>query len=237
MKENINTTTEYSASENKDASKRKSSSAVKIIKTVATVILLIIVAFLSVVTVKLAYDKFIAKKTVPSFLGYSILWVDTGSMAPTIKEDDLIIIKNTGDYWTGDIITFIHPGETVPTTHRIIEFADETKELYITRGDGNKGSVDKLPVSKDQVFGEVVCVMHGLGMFVSWTVKGGGFIFILAALMIIGVTVYLLMDNTRTVNLGEEAKSEDAPAPAADKKPEETASPEKKDEADEGGQK
>ncbi len=214
---------------------KKSPSAVKIIKMVITVILLIIVAFLAVVAVKIAFDKFILKKTVPSFAGYSLLWVDTGSMEPTIMEGDLILIKNTGDYWTGDVITFIHPGQTIPTTHRIIDFADDTRELYTTRGDNSKNSKDPLPVHKDQVFGEVVLVMHGLGLFVSWLVKGGGFVFAIAVVLIIGLAIFLLSDGRKTIDVGqpsenklEENEKEDEPEQSADTAPDSDAS------ADEG---
>ena len=65
----------------------------------------------------LCFDKFVLGHQVPSIFGYSSLMVATGSMSGTIEEGDLIIIKDTGDYKIGDIVTFFQDGDTIPTTH------------------------------------------------------------------------------------------------------------------------
>ena len=73
----------------------------------------------------LCFDKFVLGHRVPSIFGYSSLMVATGSMSGTIEEGDLIIIKDTGDYGIGDIVTFFQDGDTIPTTHRIYNIDDE----------------------------------------------------------------------------------------------------------------
>ena len=178
----------------------------------AICIVLLFFAFLLVVTSWLAIDKFILKSKAPSFAGYSILTVATGSMENTIMEGDLILIKNTGDYKIGDIITFAHKDETIPTTHRIINWAEDGSGDYVTRGDANN-TEDRKNVLKEDVFGEVVLVMHGLGLFVGWLTEGGGYIYLLAIVLILVLGTYLIKDeNNRLLQLQaqDNAQSDDS---------------------------
>ena len=66
-----------------------------------------IFGFVFIVTAWLCVDKFIIKSPVPSFFGYATLTIETGSMSGTMEIGDMIIIKDTGDYKIGDIITFM----------------------------------------------------------------------------------------------------------------------------------
>lgn len=160
-----------------------------------------ICAIMLIVTVWLCIDKFILKSKVPSFMGYSTLIVATGSMESTISEGDFIIIKDTGDYKTGDIVTFAHEGDKVPTTHRIIDYAKDGG--YVTRGDANNTN-DRVNVTEEEIYGEVVCIMHGLGLFVGWLSEGGGLIYLIAVVMILVVGIYLILDEKkRHLYLGE----------------------------------
>ena len=166
--------------------------ALKITKKVLMYASIVLCAALLALTSWFAVSKYILKNKVPSFFGYSILVVSTGSMNDTLVEDDLILIKDTGDYITGDIVTFIHDGEKTPTTHRIVEYTDDGK--YITRGDANNTD-DRKIVSDDMIFGEVVYRMHTLGMIFGWLIDGGGYIYVISALVIIGFGVFLLKDD------------------------------------------
>ena len=166
-----------------------------------------ICAIMLIVTVWLCIDKFILKSKVPSFCGYSVLIVATGSMESTIYDGDLILIKKTEDYKIGDIITFAHPDETIPTTHRIWKYNEQTGE-YSTRGDANN-TFDTLPVTEEEIYGEVVCIMHGLGLFVGWLSEGGGLIYLIAVVMILVVGIYLILDEKkRHLYLGEGENTE-----------------------------
>ena len=175
-------------------------------------IFLVFCAALIVVTGWLAIDKFILKSKVPSFAGYSVLVVATGSMEGTIMEGDLVLIKDTGDYKIGDIITFAHEDETVPTTHRIINYSNDGTDMYVTRGDANN-TKDRRNVSEDEIYGEVVLTMHKLGLFVGWLTEGGGYIYLVAALLIIVLGVYLIKDESnRVLQLEEQAEGENTDA-------------------------
>ena len=196
-----------------DAKRNISPRAVwKGVKKAAVCVVLLFFAFLLVVTSWLAIDKLILKSKVPSFAGYSILSVATGSMENTIMEGDLILIKNTGDYKIGDIITFAHKDEVIPTTHRIINWAESGDGDYVTRGDANN-TEDRKNVAKEDVFGEVVLVMHGLGLFVGWLTEGGGYIYLLAIVLILALGMYLIKDeNNRFLQLQaqDNAQSDDS---------------------------
>ena len=130
----------------------------------------------------LAIDKFILGSTVPSVLGYATLTVETGSMESELQIGDLILIKDTGDYKIGDIVTYMHEGDKIPTTHRIINY---TEGGFITKGDANNVK-DTDIVPSDIVIGEVVKVFPKVGLFAKW-VKVDGWMYIVAILVIIAL--------------------------------------------------
>lgn len=163
-----------------------------VIKKVISGIFITVFSLLCVSAIWLAFDKFVLNSPVPSVFGYSMLMVKTGSMAgeesDSINAGDLIIIKDTGDYEIGDIVTFLQKGDTVPTTHRIIDCTEDGS--FITKGDANNVQ-DRLPVSKDMIFGEVVKVLPEVGRFADW-VQSEGWIYIVALLVILGAgTVFV----------------------------------------------
>lgn len=146
----------------------------------------------------LAFDKFILKNPVPSVFGYSSLNIATGSMngnsalvsggkPKQVKEGDLIIIKDTGDYQIGDVITFLLDGEKVPTTHRIV---GKTDEGFLTKGDANN-SKDIVPVPEENILGEVVAHLPTLGQFTMW-LKQEGWIYVVSLLAILALGGFLI---------------------------------------------
>lgn len=154
-------------------------------------------AFFLVVASWLAVDKFILKSPVPSFAGYSLLSVESGSMEGKMKDSihkgDLVLIRKTDDYKIGETITFLRPNDKVPTTHRIIDFDYSSGErAYITKGDAND-SRDKV-VPKDQIIGEVVVIFKHVGVVRGWLTEGGGFIFVVAILATLFVGIYILKE-------------------------------------------
>ena len=153
-----------------------------VIKRVIWGIVIAVFCLLCALTIWLAVDKFVLKSPVPSVFGYSALTVKTGSMSGTIEIGDLIIIKDTGDYEIGDIVTFLQKGDSIPTTHRIIDSREDGS--FITKGDANNVQ-DALPVSKDIILGEVVKVLPEVGLFAE-RLQSEGWIYIVALLVILG---------------------------------------------------
>ena len=155
----------------------------------------------------LCFDKFVLKHRVPSIFGYSSLIVSTGSMnGSDMKEGDLIIIRDTGDYKIGEIVTFFQDGDEIPTTHRIINIDKDGK--WITKGDANN-SKDKRSITSDEIIGEVVLVIPYVGTFIDWAVEGGGLIYIVGIFLILGLGIYIIKGDD---DEDEEESSEPTPS-------------------------
>lgn len=155
----------------------------------------------------LCFDKFVLKHRVPSIFGYSSLIVSTGSMnGSDMKEGDLIIIRDTGDYEIGEIVTFFQDGDDIPTTHRIVNVDEEGK--WITEGDAND-SPDKRSITSDEIIGEVVLVIPYVGTFIDWAVEGGGLIYIVGIFLILGLGIYIIKSDD---DEDEEESSEPTPS-------------------------
>jgi signal peptidase len=155
----------------------------------------------------LCFDKFVLKHRVPSIFGYSSLIVSTGSMnGSDMKEGDLIIIRDTGDYKIGEIVTFFQDGDDIPTTHRIYNIDEDGK--WVTRGDANN-SYDKRSITSDEIIGEVVLVIPYVGTFIDWAVEGGGLIYIVGIFLILGLGIYIIKGDD---DEDEEESSEPTPS-------------------------
>lgn len=179
---------------------KKPNKVLGLVKKILSYLGTAILAILIIVVGWLAIDKFILGNPVPSIFGYSSLYVSTGSMQGTIDEGDMIIIKKTDDYKIGDIVTYLPEGynrKTIPTTHRIIRINDDG--TYVCKGDANN-SEDPVDVKKEFIIGEVktdengqpLSVIEDVGVFVKWVKEGGGLIYVLAFVGILGGGIYLL---------------------------------------------
>ncbi len=107
----------------------------KIIKSIITAILSIIIIILGYFIVA----NIVATKnnSIATFFGYSISYVPTGSMEPTISSNSTIIFDQNFNYDNleiGDIIVYYNDEDSVYVIHRIIENTDSG---YVTKGDNN----------------------------------------------------------------------------------------------------
>lgn len=162
----------------------------KILKIVLWSILGAILLFMFIVVGALLVDKYIKKSPVPMFAGCGSMVVITGSMSNTINKGDLIIVKRTNDYKLGDIVTYIASnGEVI--THRLINYEDEAKTMFIAKGDANPSS-DIMPVKADQIVGEVVLTIPKVGLFFDWVLHDGGIIYILALIAVVIAGVFFM---------------------------------------------
>jgi signal peptidase len=176
----------------------------QITKKVAWGILCGVFGIVFIITSWLFVDKFIMKSPVPSFLGYSTLTIETGSMSGTMEIGDLIVIKDTGDYKIGDIITFMPKGAVIPTTHRIINYTESG--AFVTKGDANNIK-DTDSATEDQILGEVVLHLPKLGQFASW-VKQEGWVYILTTIAIVALGAFVLKTSQEEETASETANGE-----------------------------
>ncbi len=130
---------------------------VKIISRVISTILIVVLATVLLSNLYLMLAPKLFNNPNPTVFGYSTAVVVSGSMAPTINVEDMVIIKKADDYKVGDIISFTNGKSRV--THRIIEI---TPEGYITQGDANN-SQDIAPIPVQAVTGKVIKTIPGVG--------------------------------------------------------------------------
>ena len=78
---------------------------------------------------------------VPALLGYERYVVVGSSMEPTIHRGSLIYdeVVPTEQLEVGDVITYVPPGSSAPTTHRIAraERGADGRRVFRTKGDNN----------------------------------------------------------------------------------------------------
>ncbi len=178
----------------------KKEKVLNVIKKIAWGILWSVFGIVFFITSWLFVDKFIFRSPVPSFLGYSSLTIQTGSMSGTMEVGDMIIIKKTNDYKIGDIITFMPDGAVIPTTHRIINYNEQGE--FVTKGDANNVK-DIDSVSKDKIIGEVVMHLPRLGQFSTW-VKKEGWIYIISIVLITVLGIFILKNTNSEDDKKEE---------------------------------
>ena len=194
----------------------KMKKALHIAKKTAWFVFLGIFGLIAVVALWLTIDKMILKSPVPSMFGYATLTVETGSMAGqgegAINPGDMILIKRQKEYKTTDVITYLHEGDTIPTTHRII--LTNPDGTFVTKGDANNTKDPEL-VTKDIIVGKVVHNFKGVGVFSKW-LRTEGWIYIMASLAILGLGLFVLASNS------EESQAQEAKVPD-ETKPDEPA--------------
>lgn len=129
----------------------------KIIKIVTNTILVLLFILLGLIVFAKA-KMLINGNNYFELFGYSIFEVATGSMAPNINQNDIIITKKNSNYEINDVITFSSDNSYI--THRIIGINNNE---FITKGDANN-TVDK-PVNIDNVVGKVIKIYPNLGIW------------------------------------------------------------------------
>jgi signal peptidase len=81
--------------------------------------------------------------------------VGSGSMEPTFKKGDLILMQNIDvEVENGNIIMFDTPTVLIPVTHRVIEISDKG---FITKGDA-RSSKDGWIVKDEDIVGKAVTI-------------------------------------------------------------------------------
>ena len=168
----------------------------KILITIVTIILILVLVFniYNFVQIK------ILKKDLATINGYAILEVVTGSMEPTIKTGDLIVI-NTKDknIKEKDIITFYDVNDAF-VTHRLIKIDGD---MMITKGDNNNTEDEALPIKN--IVGKYVFKISGLGILIASLQKP----FVSIMIFIIGILVCFLVSTDKNGNpILEEDKKE-----------------------------
>lgn len=126
----------------------------KTIVDILTIIIFILLVLIIFCKVKMLFTD----KEYFDFFGFSIFRVETGSMEPVIKQNDIIIVKKQKNYKLKDIITFKSEKEYV--THRIVSKRGET---IVTKGDAN--NTKDVAIQMSQVVGKVIKILPQAGIW------------------------------------------------------------------------
>jgi len=94
-----------------------------------------------------------------SIFGFRMYKVMTGSMEPNIHTSDTILIKKSGNYKKGDIVTYKDNNDYV--THRIVSVNEDN---IITKGDAN--NTEDSPIKEKDIIGKVIFKMTMLSFLV-----------------------------------------------------------------------
>lgn len=168
----------------------------RILKIFIWIILILLVSFnlYNFVSINILH------KDLPKINGYSVLEVVSGSMEPTIKVGDLIVIDTDCDeYHEGDIITFRDVNGAF-VTHRIIKL--DVDEM-ITKGDANDSEDD--PLNPVYIVGRYVTRIPNAGRIMA-SLKNP---LVMVLILVIGIMVCFLVstdNNLEPKNLTDEEK-------------------------------
>ncbi len=151
---------------------------------------------------------------VPQIGGYTVLRVVTGSMAPTLETDTLIVVRKTepAEVKEGDIISFYSSDpalEGAVNTHRVLSIREEDGiYYYMTKGDANNVA-DSYEASSVYLIGTVCFSSYVMGKLAR--LLANPLIFI--SVILIPLAVILICDIARTVKIaGRIAKEEEEEA-------------------------
>ncbi len=130
----------------------------KILRIIKKIIIDLIIFILSIIAI-IAIWGFIQinvqNKEYINIFGYSIFSTETGSMSPTMKKGDIIIIKIGDEIKEKDIITY--KKENVLITHRIVRIDGD---IIIAKGDNN--NIEDEPIKKDEVIGKGIFIINNV---------------------------------------------------------------------------
>ena len=145
-----------------------------LVSTVANIISTIGLVFAILICV-LVIVSMKSSSGVANLFGYAVLSVQSDSMEPTFKENDLIVIhmtKSTERFNQGDIVSFFaydSYGTRFINSHRIVEVVrGDTRDRYTTKGDNAELSDNKKLYSNNIIGQYTGKKVAGLGKLVDF---------------------------------------------------------------------
>lgn len=129
----------------------------KCIKIGIDLLTAIVFCFLIMIIISKVSMLFTGKQYFEIF-GYSVFTVATGSMEPTISQNDIVIVKKTNDIKVNDIVTYEKDGNYI--THRVISMSDDT---LVTKGDAN--NTNDISIPRTSLVGKVINIFEKGGVW------------------------------------------------------------------------
>ena len=182
---------------------------VSILLSILLWVIIFITALFTFTTLATRDDKSVAR-----LAGFTPLIVQSDSMAPTFRADDLILIRacKTEELREGDIITFhtIINNEYALNTHRI-EKIEEIGGIrnYITKGDNNEIS-DPRMISDGDIVGIYVTKLPVMGRVMTFLTGGAGFLIVIVLPMLLFFIYQIYHLVIVSINLKKAIAAEEA---------------------------
>lgn len=127
----------------------------KIIKNIIINLVIFALGIIAIIAIWTSIQLNIQNKEYANIFGYSVFSTETGSMSPTLKKGDIVIVKIGEDVQKEDIITYKKDNAFI--THRIIEINGDS---IIAKGDNNNTQDE--PIKKDMIIGKVVSIINNV---------------------------------------------------------------------------
>ena len=163
--------------------------------TAITIAILMLALYLNVSTL-LSTEKIKHGESVTS--GYFCAIIGSGSMAPTISVNDLLIIKNDTFYEENDIITYVLPKGSL-LTHRVKKVSENG---YITQGDAN--NIPDKEISGQEILGKVIFALPGIGGLIDGIISPVGIILLSCICLLWGLIQKAWRDNDEYFDISED---------------------------------
>ena len=132
------------------------------LKRITKIVVNILTCLLFVTLILVIYGKLVTtfgENKYPNYFGYTFFEVASGSMEPTLKVHDVVLVKITKeDLHENDIIAFQFNNAII--THRILIIDGD---IITVKGDSND-VVDK-PITRSQVIGKIVKIFPEMGIW------------------------------------------------------------------------
>lgn len=133
----------------------------KILKTIGNLGFAVFMIIMSILIFITAQSRLTGME--PAIFGHRVYIVDSGSMAPTLPVDSMIIVREVSakEIRKGDITTYYGTSGSTRITHRVVEVKKDGKE-FVTRGDANNTD-DPSILEGDRVIGKLVFSIPYIG--------------------------------------------------------------------------
>lgn len=159
-------------------------------------LLILLLAVFLIINISISINK----NRIPKVFGYSYMIVETGSMEPTLKVHDFIIVKAKDEYFENDILTFYydinndHIKEVV--THRLINIEDDQ---FTLKGDNDGGTQT---INKEDVIGKVTYHSSFIGSILSLNIfRNKNFIF---GVLVFGLALFALYQVVNIIKIAKQ---------------------------------
>ncbi len=152
----------------------------------------------------------------PRLLGWQVVTVVSGSMAPTYPVDTVLAITpvDPTDVRQGDVIAFEVESDRPLVAHRVMAIERAAGQLsFITKGDANDGA-DSDPVAASAVRGRVIFGTPHLGLFVRFVQGQLGFmaLFVLPCIALIAHELLVVWRDRRAGTIDAPPRRPTSPA-------------------------